>query len=149
MSAQASWQRRNGLGAVRRSTANYGAAKPTSQQRETDLMSDPTRLTALDAAQEIAAGRLTSEKLVQSLLERIEERDGAVLAWAHLDPEQALAEARERDRERPRSLLHGVPVGVKDILDTHDMPTECGSPIYKGNRPASDAACVAMLRAAG
>jgi len=112
-------------------------------------MSDPTRLTALDAAQEIAAGRLTSEKLVQSLLERIEERDGAVLAWAHLDPEQALAEARERDRERPRSLLHGVPVGVKDILDTHDMPTECGSPIYKGNRPASDAACVAMLRAAG
>lgn len=112
-------------------------------------MSDPTRLTALEAASEIAAGRLTSEGLVQALLDRIAERDNAVLAWAHLEPEQALEEARQRDRERPRSLLHGVPVGVKDILDTHDYPTECGSPIYKGNRPSSDAACVGMLREAG
>lgn len=112
-------------------------------------MTDPTHLTALQAAAEIAARRLTSEALVRALLERIEERDGAVRAWAHLEPEQALAEAQARDKERPRSMLHGVPVGVKDILDTHDYPTECGSPIYEGNRPASDAACVGMLRAAG
>lgn len=112
-------------------------------------MSDPTRLTALQAGDEIAAGRLTSEALVQALLQRIAERDDAVMAWAHLDPDRALEEARARDRERPRSILHGVPVGVKDILDTHDCPTECGSPIYQGNRPASDAACVGMLREAG
>lgn len=112
-------------------------------------MTDPTRLTALDAAREIAAGRLTSESLVEALLARIEERDEAVMAWAHLEPEQALDEARARDKEKPSSLLHGVPVGVKDILDTHDYPTECGSPIYKGNRPSGDAACVGMLREAG
>ena len=112
-------------------------------------MSDPARLTGLQAAAEMAAGRLTAERLMEALLERVAERDEAVLAWAHIDPDQALDEARRRDRERPRSLLHGVPVGVKDILDTHDYPTECGSPIHTGNRPGSDAACVGMLRAAG
>jgi Asp-tRNA(Asn)/Glu-tRNA(Gln) amidotransferase A subunit family amidase len=112
-------------------------------------MSDPTELTALEAAREIAARRLTSEKLVQALLERIDSRDEAVRAWVHLDPEQALAEARQRDLERPRSPLHGVPVGVKDILDTHDMPTTHGSPIYPNNRPSQDASCVALLRDAG
>ena len=112
-------------------------------------MTHPTELTALDAAREIAAGRLTSEKLVQAHLERIDERDEAVRAWVHLDPEQALAEARTRDAERPRSPLHGVPVGVKDILDTHDMPTTHGSPICPDNRPSHDAACVALLRDAG
>ena len=93
-------------------------------------MSDPARLTGLQAAAEMAAGRLTAERLMEALLERVAERDEAVLAWAHIDPDQALDEARRRDRERPRSLLHGVPVGVKDILDTHDYPTECGSPIH-------------------
>ena len=112
-------------------------------------MTDPIRLTALQAATEIAAGRLTSEALVHALLERIAERDDSVRAWTHLEPEQVLAEARARDKEQPRSLLHGVPVGVKDILDTSDYRTECGSPIYEGNRPTSDAACVAMLREAG
>lgn len=112
-------------------------------------MIDPTRLTALDAAAEIAAGRLTSEGLVHALLDRIAERDEAVMAWAHLEQERALDEARQRDKEKPRSLLHGVPVGVKDILDTHDYPTECGSSIYIGNRPSGDAACVGMLREAG
>ena len=108
-----------------------------------------TELTALEAAKEIASKRLTSEALVQAHLERIDKRDDAVRAWAHLEPEQALAEARARDAERPRSPLHGVPVGVKDILDTHDLPTECGSPIYPGRQPAQDAACVALLRDAG
>ena len=112
-------------------------------------MPNPTELTALDAAREIANGRLTSEELVRAYLDRIEARDDAVRAWVHLDPEQALAEARARDAERPRSPLHGVPVGVKDILDTHDMPTTHGSPIYPDNRPSHDAACVALLRDAG
>lgn len=112
-------------------------------------MPNPTELSALEAAREIASGRLTSEALIQAYLERIAERDEAVRAWTHLDPEQALAEARARDAERPRSPLHGVPVGVKDILDTHDMPTTHGSPIYPDNRPSQDAACVALLRDVG
>ncbi len=87
--------------------------------------------------------------LVQACLERIEEREPVVGAWAHLDPEAALEQARARDAEPPRSPLHGVPVGVKDIIDTADLPTEQGSPIYAGRRPDADAACVRRLREAG
>ena len=70
-------------------------------------------------------------------------------AWAHLDPAAALAQARERDAQPPAGPLHGVPVGVKDIVDTADLPTERGSVIHAGRRPGADAACVARLRAAG
>ncbi len=113
-------------------------------------MTAPHLLSALDAAAAIRAGSLTSERLVEACLAHIEARDGAVGAWIHLDAEAALAEARQRDREPPRSALHGVPVGVKDIIDTHDMPTGYGSPIYTpGTRPAWDAAPVALLREAG
>ena len=102
-----------------------------------------------DAAKAIADGALTSEALVAACLARIEERDGEVGAWTWVDPERALAEARRRDAETPRSPLHGIPFGVKDIIDTADMPTEYGTPIYEGTRPAWDAACVALLREAG
>jgi amidase len=88
--------------------------------------------------------------LVAACLERISERDDAVRAWAHIDAGAALAQARERDAApAPLGPLHGVPVGVKDIVDTADLPTECGTPIYAGRRPGRDAACVARLRAAG
>src|SRR6185295_4726722 len=88
--------------------------------------------------------------LVAACLERISERDDAVRAWAHIDAGGALAQARERDAAAaPLGPLHGVPVGVKDIVDTADLPTECGTPIYEGRRPGRDAACVARLRAAG
>jgi amidase len=106
-------------------------------------------LSASEAAAEIAAGRLTSERLVSACLERIERREPEVLAWAHLDPELALAQARACDRGPSRGPLHGVPVGVKDIIDTADQPTACGSPIYEGHRPRADAACVALVRRAG
>ena len=86
---------------------------------------------------------------MQACLQRIEDREATVQAWAHLDPEYALAQARARDGEPPRGPLHGVPIGVKDIFDTADMPTEMGSPIYAGHRPPNDAACVAIARAAG
>ena len=112
-------------------------------------MSGAAHLTALEAAAEIAAGRLTSEALVRACLERIAEREDSVGAWAFLDPDLALGEARRRDAERPRGALHGVPFGVKDIIATHDMPTEYGSPIYAGHRPGFDASCVALARAAG
>ena len=107
------------------------------------------QLGAADAAAKIAAGKLTSEALVRACLERIEERESDVKAWAFVDPDLALAQARDRDRESPRGPLHGVPVGIKDNIDTEDMPTEYGSKLYAGHRPVADAATVARLRAQG
>ena len=98
---------------------------------------------------EITEGRLTAEAWVRALLERVEEREPEVRAWACLDGESALQSARESDSRSQRSLLRGVPFGIKDIIDTADLPTEYGSSIYRGHRPPGDAACVAMLRAAG
>lgn len=112
-------------------------------------MAHPADLSAIEAASSIAEGKLSSEELVKACLERIDERESTVGAWIHLDADAALAEARRRDQQPKRGPLHGVPVGVKDIVDTVDMPTRCGSPIYENRRPDSDAACVALLRAAG
>ena len=106
-------------------------------------------LTAAEAARRIARGQLTSVALVSACLERIAARERDVHAWAFLDAELALKQARTRDRESPRSVLHGVPVGIKDVIDTADMPTEYNSPIYRGYQPKWDAACVALLRQAG
>jgi Asp-tRNA(Asn)/Glu-tRNA(Gln) amidotransferase A subunit family amidase len=112
-------------------------------------MAPANQASATEAARQIAAGELTSERLVRACLERIAERDADVGAWEHVDPEAALAEARARDTSPPLGPLHGVPVGVKDIIDTADMPTGYGSQIWSGHRPARDAACVALVRAAG
>ena len=106
-------------------------------------------LSAAVAARAIAAGEITSEALTAACLDRIEQREGQVRAWEYIDPEAALAQARARDRVSPLGPLHGVPVGFKDIIDTADQPTAYGSPIYPGHRPAGDAACVALVRAAG
>jgi amidase len=86
---------------------------------------------------------------VRECLARIEAREGELRAWAWLDPDAALAQARARDAEAPRGPLHGLPVGVKDVIDTADMPTAYGSPIYEGHRPERDADCVAWLREQG
>jgi Asp-tRNA(Asn)/Glu-tRNA(Gln) amidotransferase A subunit family amidase len=104
---------------------------------------------AAQAARAIRAGRLTAEALVAACLERIAARDGELAAWVHVAAEGALAQARALDRQPARGPLHGIPVGIKDIIDTADMPTECNSPIYRGNRPRADAAAVALLRQAG
>ncbi len=109
----------------------------------------PHTLSVTAAATAIAAGDLTSEALVASCLERIAEREPAVLAFAYYDADAALAAARRLDGMTPSGPLHGIPVGIKDIIDTADMPTECNSPIYAGHRPAQDATCVARLRRAG
>ncbi len=109
----------------------------------------PNELSACAALEELQAGRLTAEALMLACLERIGEREPVVQAFAHLDPELALAEARRRDAGSARGPLHGLPLGVKDIIDTGDLPTAYGSRVYPGNRPAQDAACVALARAAG
>src|SRR3989304_2759587 len=106
-------------------------------------------LSAIEAARRIAAREITSEQLVRDCLDRIAERERAGQAWQFLDPELALAQARALDRGPSRGPLHGVPLGVKDVFETHDMPTEHGTPIYKGNRTLTDAATVATARHAG
>ena len=110
-------------------------------------------LSAAHAAREIAEGRLTSEELVQACLERIRALEPKVQAWQFLDEEHALAQARACDERKrsgePIGPLHGVPVGLKDIIDTADMPTENGTVVHEGRTPREDAAVVTMLRAAG
>jgi Asp-tRNA(Asn)/Glu-tRNA(Gln) amidotransferase A subunit family amidase len=106
-------------------------------------------LSVTEVARRIAVGEVTAEAVVRDCLARIEVREPTVHAFATIDPEHALRQARELDRGPVRGALHGVPIGVKDVIDTADLPTEMGSPIYKGHRPACDAACVALVRAAG
>jgi len=106
-------------------------------------------LSATEASRQIAARELSSVELVSACLERIAAREPELRAWAWLDEDAALARARERDGEPSRGPLHGLPVGVKDVIDTADMPTAYGSPIYAGHRPQRDADCVAWLREAG
>ena len=112
-------------------------------------MTAPNEFTATEAAAAIARGEITAEDLAQACLARIAMREEMVHAWCHLDPEQVLAQARAADQSAPIGPLHGIPVGIKDIIDTHDMPTRFGSPIYEAYRPAGDAACVALIRQAG
>ncbi len=99
----------------------------------------------------LRAGELSAVEVTRACLEAVEAREDELHAWAHLDPDLALSQARELDGlpAEERGPLHGIPVGVKDIIDTADLPTEYGSPIYAGHRPRVDADVVARLRAAG
>jgi Asp-tRNA(Asn)/Glu-tRNA(Gln) amidotransferase A subunit family amidase len=114
---------------------------------------DLIELTAIEAAERIANGEVTSEQYTAACLEQIAAVDGKVRAFVHIDPEAALAQAREFDQHRRNGKalgpLHGVPVAIKDIFDTADYPTECGSPLLKGRRPMRDCTAVARLREAG
>ena len=106
-------------------------------------------LSAVEMARRIARRELRVETLVRACLDRIEHRELAVGAWAHLDADAALTEARTMDASGLRGPLHGLPLGVKDLIDTIQYPTSYGSPIYTGHRPPWDAACVARARSAG
>jgi Asp-tRNA(Asn)/Glu-tRNA(Gln) amidotransferase A subunit family amidase len=112
-----------------------------------------TSLGAVAAARRLRAGDMTSEQLAQACLERIEAAEPEVQAWAHLDPDSALEQARARDAARQSGAacgpLHGVPVGIKDIFDTCDMPTENGTVLDAGRQPTEDCAVVSLLREAG
>ena len=94
-------------------------------------------------------GAITSEALVRACLERIARDEPGIHAWAWLDADRALAEARSVDGRGRPPPLHGLPVGIKDIIDTAGAPTECGTPLYRGRRPTRDAACVDSLRSSG
>src|ERR1700745_1429737 len=97
----------------------------------------------------IAAGEITCEAVTRDCIERIAAREPVVKAWVNFRPELALAQAHALARAPRRGPLYGVSVEGKDVIDPFDMPTEMGSPIYRGYRPPADAACVALLRRAG
>ncbi len=113
----------------------------------------PSHLSATEAAAQIRQGTLSSVDLTKSCLARIAETDALIGAWAYLDADQALAQAAALDQHRadgqPLGPLHGVPVGIKDIFDTADMPTALGSTAHPDRRPDTDSAAVEKLRAAG
>ncbi|MEZ5870251.1 MAG: amidase [Nitratireductor sp.] len=113
----------------------------------------PNSLTAREAARQIRAGLLSSRKLVESCLQRISETEPVLQAWAHVDHDGALAAADACDLMRRRGMplgpLHGVPVGIKDIVDVKDMPCERNSPLFAGRVASEDAFIVSRLREAG
>ncbi|WP_431284381.1 amidase [Humitalea sp. 24SJ18S-53] len=113
------------------------------------LLAAPERLGAAAARRAIAAGSLTATALLEACLERIAARNGTVAAWASIDIKAARAQARALDAGPEQGLLHGLPFGVKDIIDTADQPAGYGSPIYTGHRPGRDGATVASPLAAG
>jgi aspartyl-tRNA(Asn)/glutamyl-tRNA(Gln) amidotransferase subunit A len=116
-------------------------------------MTEPRDLTLYGAAELLRRGRLTSEALVRSCLERIERREGLLHAWAELHPEHALSAARACDedvrRHRWQGPLHGLPLGIKDVIHVRGMHTQAGTSAYPTHLAEADAACVAALRESG
>ena len=106
-------------------------------------------LSATEIAAKISSGEATCEAVVSDCVARVAARDDVVKAFVNFDADLVLSQARALDRGPRRGPLHGVPIGLKDTIDTFDRPTEMGSPIYRGHRPRADAACVALLRQAG
>lgn len=117
------------------------------------LPTEPNELSATEAASLIAERKLSVEELTRSCLKRIADRDEAVKAWAFLSPEMAIGKAKELDKvlihAGTRRPLHGLPFGVKDMIDTGDMPTTNNSPIYDGHQPAQDAQVVRVMTGNG
>jgi Asp-tRNA(Asn)/Glu-tRNA(Gln) amidotransferase A subunit family amidase len=116
---------------------------------EGEMTIDPALLTASEAQARLVAGELTAEALARACLARVELRDPLIKAWSYVDSPLVLAEARDRDSNGATGTLHGIPIGVKDVILTKDMPTQYNSPIYRGHHSKIDASCVANLRAAG
>ncbi|WP_420992152.1 amidase [Cupriavidus sp. 30B13] len=112
-------------------------------------MNDFLALPVRELAARIRRRELSAQTVARACIERIEAAEPGILAWQHFDAAQALAQARLLDAGQAGGALQGVPVGVKDLMDTAGMPTTYGSPIYAAHRPAMDAASVAAARAAG
>jgi len=105
--------------------------------------------TATEMARHIRDGKLSAERVARACLNRISEREPAVQAWQYIDPALVIRQAQALDQGPIKGILHGVPVGIKDIIDTFDMPTTYGTQIHAGHQPNKDAACVALTRRAG
>jgi Asp-tRNA(Asn)/Glu-tRNA(Gln) amidotransferase A subunit family amidase len=107
--------------------------------------------TASQALDQLKNNVITVEEYARSLLDRVKERDGIIKAWAYLDSELVLNQAQALDQIPPhqRGPLHGIAVGIKDVMNTKDMPTQFGSEMYQGHQPGFDSSAVAILRAAG
>jgi len=110
------------------------------------------KLNATKALEMMKRGELSSEKYVSAFLEHIEKREPLIGAWSFLDPELAIQQAKEADKRwknKNAGKLNGLPIGIKDIIDTKDMPTENGSKACKNRKPTEDAHLVKLLREAG
>lgn len=112
-------------------------------------MQDILKLSARAIVTAVSRREVSVEAVTRAFAERIESLEPGVGAWQFFDPALAMAQARALDRTGPQGALQGLPIGVKDLMDTADMPTAYGSPIYEGHRPIEDAACVAACRDAG
>ncbi len=112
-------------------------------------MTSLIHLSAVDAAKKIAQGQLKPSQLLQAYLARIAEREPQVGAFEWLGAADAQAQAKRLDQAASQGLMHGLPIGVKDLIDTADAPATYGSPIYKGHRPAWDAPCVVQAKLQG
>jgi len=110
---------------------------------------EPCQLTAVEALVLMRQRKLSCEELVRSCLARIQQRDHLTRAWQHVDPDMAIREARELDKCPPTGVMHGIPFGVKDVIDTAVLPTTQNSPIYRNLTVGRDAGCVALMKAGG
>lgn len=110
-------------------------------------------LGACEAGEALIEGLVSSQELVQACFARIDELEDSIGAWAHLDNDRAMEQARQADEFRSRGLalgaLHGLPIGIKDIIDTRDYATENGTVLHQGRRPTKDATLVSLLKEAG
>lgn len=137
-----------GCGGANSQTNDQGGVSPTFPTGEADqcFLSATSQISALQAR------KITSVQLTQAYLNRIEKYDSALVSFVHVDPNSALAAAREADLRLDRgerAPLLGIPVGIKDLIDVRAMPTTYGSRAFKGNIASKDAPCVARLRQAG
>lgn len=106
-------------------------------------------LSAFDAARLLQRRELSAQAYAEACLARIDAREPLIGAFAHISPERVREQARTLDRGAIRGPLHGLTVGIKDVFDTRDMPTQGGSEAFRGHQPATDAAVIALLRGAG
>ena len=109
--------------------------------------------TAVELAKRIKKGEISSEELVKNYIEQIKKKDKEIEAWEFFDPDLALTQAKKLDESHQNGNvhgpLHGIPVGIKDIFDTEDMPTLDGSEAHKKNPSLDDCTAVSKLKQAG
>ena len=107
------------------------------------------QLSLYEMSQAIHQGKLSATRIMEACVERILQREPEVHAWEHINTEAALAQAKLYDKQSPKGLLHGLPIGIKDTIDTIDFPTERGTPIYRNSQAPWDASGVALAKRAG